>query len=306
MIRLAALSLTLILLLSTLVAHVVFSQRRTFPQNRQIVFEMGRQNYDVYAIQPNSSFGESWRTLFDPQRSFDDRYVTGVDCSPDSRSLVFWYIFLYRFDLANDNLTQLALGAGLSQRSVWSPDGTRIAYIDDLTDRQPREIFTIGADGANKTRITDNDYQETSLSWSPDGANIAFTYSRLGAPQLQGLATADTASGSMTVLYEGAARLDNAAWSPDGGRIAFDMSNGERRDIYTIRTDGTALTRLTREATHNIIPHWSPDGALISYSAREPGGHFELFVMNADGSHPYLVFLASPNQDVFNRCWLET
>src|SRR5664279_1964047 len=281
MMRFLAISLGVIAFFSALTTYVVFSQRRSFPQNRQIVFEMGDQNHAVYGIQPTSGFGDRLHILFDPTYTFQDRYVTGVDCSPDSGSLIFWYIFLYRFNLADENLTQIVLGQGLSQQSVWSPDGKRIAYIDDIADRQPREIFVIDADGTNMRQITANDHKEPSLSWSPTGTEIAFTYSDPAQPSLaqQGLALVEVASGASTILYQGAKQVGDAAWSPDGTQIAFDMADEDRVDIYTIHPDGSNLTRLTREAADNIDPHWSPDGTLISYSARDTGGHYQLYVI---------------------------
>jgi TolB protein len=75
-------------------------------------------------------------------------------------------------------------------------------------------------------------------------------------------------------------------------------------DIYTIQPDGTHRTRLTGGGRQNIIPRWSPDGTLISYSSREIGGQYALYVMNADGSSPYMVFIKPDSQDAYNRCWL--
>ena len=51
-------------------------------------------------------------------------------------------------------------------------------------------------------------------------------------------------------------------------------------------------------------PSLSPDGSLISYSSRNSSRYYQLYVMNADGSNPYLVFPTIEDQDVFNQCWL--
>ena len=299
MTRLLAISLGVLLFFSALTTTIVLGQRRSFPNGASLVFSMGHDSYDLYAVQPTSGFGNNLHTLFMPGHVFDDRYVTGVDCSPDSRSLIFWYIYLYRLDLADEHLTQLVLGKGMSQSSVWSPDGRRIAYIDNVdneSERERREIMVINADGKNKTQVTTNDGQETSLSWSPDGRQIVFTYVR---GSTQGLAVVDVAGGKSTLLHEAAARISDAAWSPDGSQIAFDMGSA----IYTIQPDGTQLRRLTDDGD-DIAPRWSPDGSLISYSSRSSTAHYQLYVMNADGSNPYLVFPTIADQDVFNQCWL--
>ena len=299
MTRLLAMCLGLTLLISVLTTTIVLGQRRSFPKGVSLVFSMGHDSYNLYAVQPNSGFGDYFQTLFMPQTTFDDRYVTGVDCSPDSRSLIFWYIYLYRFDLASEHLTRITLGNGMSQSSVWSPDGRRIAYIDNVVaDKEAREIHVIDADGSHKVRVTTNDDQETSLSWSPDGKRIAFTYMR---GSTQGLGVVEVASGKSTLLHEASASIRDVSWSPDGKQIAFDQASA----IYTIQPDGTELRRLTDERD-NIKPRWSPDGSMISYSSRGAAAHYQLYVMNADGSNPYLVFPTLADEDVFNQCWLNS
>ncbi|MEP7290257.1 MAG: hypothetical protein ABI835_00685 [Chloroflexota bacterium] len=305
MTRLITISLALILLFSAVMTYIVFSQRRDFSQRGRIVFQMGRRDYSLYTVQPNSSFGEPIRQLFNPQSSFEDRFVTGVDCSPDSRSLIFWYIFLYRLDLTDSNLTRLILGDGLSQQSVWSPDGQQIAYLDNLQNGPTRDIFTIQADGSNKTQITADAEQEISLAWSPDSRQIAFAYRETANGTRHGLAIINLAEQATTSLYETGTRLSDVSWSPEGNRIAFSMSEGTGSYIHTIHPDGTDLTRLNGAAKNNIMPRWSPDGSMISFSARNnPGDPYRLYVMNADGSAPYQVFLGLPDEDVFNLCWL--
>ncbi len=304
--RVLAISLSVLVLLLALTTYIVFGQRRSFGNQDQIVFEMGGvESYNVYSIQPTSSMGTRMKVLFIPATVFGDR-VTGIDCAPDSSSLIFWYIYLYRFSLSDASLTPLTLGAGLSEQSVWSPDGTRIAYLDDVADRQPREVFVIDADGTHKTRVTHNDLKETSLAWSPDGQHIAFTYVRSDDPSREGLAVVSATGGASTTLYEAAADINSATWSPDGSRIAFTMSGANRIDIYTVQPSGASLTRLTGPLTYNVFPRWSPDGTMISYSARDPGERYQLYVMGTDGSNPYLVFVGYSNLDVLNRCWLKS
>ncbi len=299
-----AVCLGVMLLLSALTTAIVLGQRRSFSNGASLVFSMGHDSYNLYAVQPDSGFGNNFHTLFMPGHVFADRYVTGVDCAPDSRSLIFWYIYMYRLDLADDHLTPLILGQGLSQESVWSPDGTRIAYIDNVLDRQPREILLIDADGSNRTQVTHNADQETSLSWSADGSQIVFTYSR---GSKEGVGLVDVASSMETTLYETTARIRGVSWSPNGEAIVFEMQQAGHSAIYTLRLDGLegkAPTRLTDADGENIAARWSPDGRLISYSSRDSSGHYELYVMDADGSNPYMVFPTIENEDVFNQCWL--
>ena len=93
------------------------------------------------------------------------------------------------------------------------------------------------------------------------------------------------------------------AWSPDGARIAFegwDESDPTRTGIYTARTDGTDLLRVTTSPglPHDSALDFSPDGTqLVFYRAvrAEPdfpidiGG--SLWVVNVDGTDAHQLDL---------------
>jgi Tol biopolymer transport system component len=66
------------------------------------------------------------------------------------------------------------------------------------------------------------------------------------------------------------------------GRIVFDNHD----DIWSIKADGTGLTRLTDSPWPEFDPAWSPDGTRIAYRS-EPNDEPELWLMNADGSDPH-------------------
>ncbi len=67
---------------------------------------------------------------------------------------------------------------------AWSPDGTKIAYIYD--EKVPAEIYLMGPEGENPTKLTDTpplaDLTASSVApaWSPDGTKIAFLTDRRG------------------------------------------------------------------------------------------------------------------------------
>ncbi|MBP1468740.1 alpha/beta fold hydrolase, partial [Candidatus Chloroploca sp. M-50] len=60
------------------------------------------------------------------------------------------------------------------------------------------------------------------------------------------------------------------AWSPDGQLLAFERSQGTfQRDIYTVRADGTGLTRVTNSASDEYSPAFSPSGQLYFFRSAE-------------------------------------
>jgi Tol biopolymer transport system component len=94
-------------------------------------------------------------------------------------------------------------------------------------------------------------------------------------------------------------------WSPDGSQIAFhsDLPEGTivgGFNVFTIRSDGSHLTRLTSEpdAGH---PAWSPDGRQIAFGNGRTGDG-EIWTMLADGSQQ-LQLTMRPLTDDFDPDW---
>ena len=61
---------------------------------------------------------------------------------------------------------------------VWSPDGTKIAYIDvddDETWPYGGEIWLMDVDGSNPQQVTDDSVEKLRLWWSEDGRSLYYT-----------------------------------------------------------------------------------------------------------------------------------
>lgn len=66
--------------------------------------------------------------------------------------------------------------------------------------------------------------------------------------------------------------------------IVFWSTRAGSQDIYTVRADGSGLTRLTGGvAGPNQHPRWSPNGRRIAFSSKRDS-NWEIYTMNADGT----------------------
>lgn len=144
------------------------------------------------------------------------------------------------------NLTPDPLpGVTDERRPAWSPDGTRIAYASNAGGNV--DIWTMAADGSDKQRLTSTLDYDTEPTWSPNGSTIAFRRSSTGSGS--DLSLIDVASGSVQPLaLAGEQRMP--AWSPDGTRLIFvhQMTVSDRPDLFSVGTDGAALTPLVTAA----------------------------------------------------------
>lgn len=139
-------------------------------------------------------------------------------------------------DLATGEATELAstelpFERGENFKPRWSPDGTHLVFHrvhGGASGPIGSELWVVGSDGSDLQRITPEDLTAGDADWSPDGSLIVFSSFPLWS------------------------------WAEVPGAVG--PLHGE--DIYTIRPDGTGLSRLT-EDQHSAAPRWTPDGSIL-------------------------------------------
>lgn len=157
--------------------------------------------------------------------------------------------------------------------ATWSPDGTRIAYMEG----SPPQIWMMGATGDKRRQLTDYGDGAEAPAWSADGTMLVFAR---GASTLS--ANGDVyvmdADGSHPRQVTSGDRSDiSPSLAPDGSKVAFEGGTPGRTDIY-VADVGTGVE--TRIAHGGSFPVWSPDGGLILF--KKPSGG--LWTMRPDGT----------------------
>lgn len=199
---------------------------------------------------------------------------------------------LYSLDLASQETTLIYSASREIQSMRLNHRGDTIVFSQKMDGdaNEHFEINTVGVDGANFKRLTDNALWDLYPAWSPDDNQIAFLSLRQTDLDIF-VMNAD--GGDARLLYNSGGHDADIDWV--GDRIVF-TSNSR---IWKIKSDGSGAAQITNPPRAgewgqanlpfgDYDPRLSPDGTRIVFERLEadtdPQGNYNLFVIHADGS----------------------
>ena len=157
---------------------------------------------------------------------------------------------------------------------AWSPDGSKIAFTYQFTLHGPYSIGVVAADGRGGTRqLTTTASDDHSPSWSPDGSKLAFVRGPISGAS-GSLYTMPANGGAATQVQAAGITgpVTSATWSPSGNTILFSEINGLNSDLFTVKPDGSGLTQVTTNPSHNELPAWGNARTFTLTTARAGSG----------------------------------
>ncbi len=207
---------------------------------------------------------------------------------------------------------------------TWSPDSSQFAYITQdenphkkqiaehldvfevgdndylhTSESMPAHVWLISASSGKARRLTSGAWSletvdptvTSELSWSPDGAKIAFVHfptPLIGDSLGSVIQIADVHSGRRTHLTGNAGNEGSPAFAPAGGLIAYsrntngDPTNGNA--TYVTHSGGGAGVNVRAKIDRNIDGYaWAPDGKSLWLFGPD-GEHTAAWYVSADGS----------------------
>jgi serine/threonine protein kinase len=206
--------------------------------------------------------------------------------APDGRSFVYASKANGNFDLfmqrvGGKNATPLTPNTPSDEiEPAFSPNGERIAF---RSTREPEGVYVMEAGGENVRLVVAGCHHP---SWSPDGREIVCSTAGHDEPTTRNnvpsaLWIANVETGEKRFLCENDAM--QPSWSPNGDRIAFWFMppSAGRSDIATISRNGGEIEVITKDASTNWNPVWSPDGKFL-YFASDRSGHMSFWRVAID------------------------
>ena len=194
---------------------------------------------------------------------------------------------------------------------VWSPDGTRIAFMSDRGQGPGFKVYSMAADGSEIRRLTPVEPVELGVTyvsrpaWSPDGRIIAFVGRTIRwkdgvRSEVQYfIATVGPDGSNFRKLVQSKWPMGDPIWHPNNGRLTFARS--ENKDLKLVTVDphsDNAETQIygpkSSDADSDYVPEdllswegppmaWSPNGSELLLITRDVSKPY-IFIISADGS----------------------
>ncbi|MCK9508769.1 MAG: Tol-Pal system beta propeller repeat protein TolB [Pigmentiphaga sp.] len=165
---------------------------------------------------------------------------------------------------------------------MWSPDGTRLAYVSFESKKPVVYVHTITT--GQRVPVANFKGNNSAPAWSPDGSKLAVVLSRDGSSQLY-LMNAD--GSGLRRLIQSSGIDTEPTFTPDGRSILFTSDRGGSPQIYRVDLENSQVSRVTFNGNYNISPQVSPDGKTLLFVTRRSG--FQIAALDLATGHETLL-----------------
>ncbi len=201
---------------------------------------------------------DSGRKLpFYNQRASMNSFVT---FTPDSKRVVFSSTAaggpaqLYMTNVDGSGFRRVTASGAIEVEAKINPKtGTDMVDVSGRTGLP--QIYQMSLEGTDVRRLSAGTGEATNPAWSPDGAHIAFAWTKGFEPGNYNIFVMDVSSQQTTQLTAGEGRNENPSWAPDGAHIVYASKRGRQSQLWTMNADGTGKHQLTQSG-NNEKPFW--------------------------------------------------
>jgi dipeptidyl aminopeptidase/acylaminoacyl peptidase len=165
--------------------------------------------------------------------------------------------------------------------SVERDDTTRLAVVE-TADPWPRRLaskhFDLGEHG-----------DEGEAAVSPDGSEVAYTFTPRGDLNRSEIRVASLKSGEVRALTGSPEMHDREPnWSPDGTRLLYASERSGFYELHLVDSDGSGERQLTSARADHSQTDWHPDGKRL-LAVRGRRNHFDMVVIDSEDGTAQVV-----------------
>ena len=223
--------------------------------------------------------------------------------SPDGSTIAFAYKGdIFTVPVTGGQARQITSNSAFDSRPVWSPDGSRIAFV---SYRQGgADVYIVAKEGGEPTRLTTHSAAEFPVAFKDDSTILYSAYIQPAAESMQFPSStfsqvyAVSTDGGRPVMFS-TLPLENISFSPDGKTLLYNDKKGYEdewrkhhtssiaRDIWSCTFDGENVrngkfTQITTFGGEDRDPVYAPDGKSF-YWLSEQDGTFNVWKHSFDG-----------------------
>ncbi len=192
---------------------------------------------------------------------------------------------LYLMDVKTKEAQVISQKEGVNSGAVFLPGGHKIALT--LTMSGNAEIYEMDLDSKNLRKITNHFSSDVDPSITHDGNLMTFLSDRSGKAMIYTLDPNGEEKSVKRISFVGQFNA-TPRFSPDGKEIVFSSWLDKSFDLFRLASDGSGLTRLTKEFGSNEDPTYSNDGEFVAFTSQriisKVKADQNIYIMDRDGA----------------------
>jgi dipeptidyl aminopeptidase/acylaminoacyl peptidase len=302
---------------------------------RTVLIEENKSNVDLFVS--SISGGEAKKLNEDGKASWicwspDSKWISYIQGDKDSNNIMIVDVNSgLKRKICTYNVSNASLGFGcVGDMVIWSPDSTKLAYLGSLesvdkeakikvidrvmykaffgsSDMRRRHIFMVSVLGQEPAKqLTFGDFDEHSITWSPDGKEIAFVSNRTGLDDYNmhlDIYTVNIFTKEVKRVTNSIGAEYNPIYSPSGDMIACiatergntsNESTPEDHSLWVFNLKSLKGVCLTKKLDRPIgsNPQWLDESHLVFTYSDE--GRVPIAKVSLDGN---ISLIRSSNQN---------